>query len=577
MRKLLLLLIFMSCMLVMNAQVSKTLTLGTAGTLLSALSTDELNTVTNLSLSGSIDARDFKTMRDQMPQLSVLDLNGAIIYEYTGSEGTDTESNTYPDNTIPKYAFYKLGVKNTSLTSISISTSVTSIGEAAFGVCTGLDSVSFSSPSSLATIGRDAFGSCTSLTSISIPASVTSIERTAFAFCAKLDSVSFVSPSSLTTIGDFSFENCALTAIDIPASVTSIGNGAFAQCYGLTSVSFASPSSLTTIGYSAFISCKSLTSINIPASIISIGNAAFNSCSSLASVSFTSPSSLISIGEEAFQSCTVLTSVSIPALVTTIGNRAFFNSLAIESITVDANNASYSSSDGVLFDKDKSLLIYCPPAKAGSYTIPSTVDTIKNDAFNYCSGLTEIVLPSNLISIGELAFARCSNLTTISLPAAVVSISRRAFFNCSGFTSFYVNRATPADLSSSSGVFVGVDVDNCILYVPTGSKSEYASANQWEDFNQIVEMTSTSANQIQIDASYKIYPNPVTDILTIDLGGAFDGSALMTICNAQGTLIMKQQLDLQKTMVDLSKLSTGSYFIEVNSGSKTQSKVLIKR
>ena len=425
MRKLLLLLLFMSCMLFMNAQVSKSLTLDTAGTLLSALSADELSTVTNLTLSGSIDARDFKTMRDQMPQLSELDLTGAVIDEYTGSEGTVSEVNTYLVNTIPKYAFFKSGVRNTSLTSISIATSVTSIGEGAFAACTGLDSVSFASTTSLATIGRDAFQLCTALTSISIPASVTLIDRTAFAFCEKLDSVSFVSPSSLTTIGDYSFEYSVLTTINIPASVTSIGNGAFWQCGRLTSVSFATP--------------------------------------------------------------------------------------------------------------------------------------------------------SNLITIGESAFVSCSKLTTISLPASVSSIGRYAFLNCSGFTSFYVNRTTPVDLSSAFGVFDGVDVANCTLYVPEGSKSEYAGANQWKDFSHIVEMTSTSAKQIRIDASYHIYPNPVTDILTIDLGGAFDGSALMTICSAQGALIMKQQLDRQKTMVDLSKLITGSYFIEVNSGSKTQSKILIKR
>lgn len=542
----------MSCVLFINAQVSKSIKLDTAGTLLTTLSSNELNTVTNLTLTGSIDARDFKTMRDQMPLLSELDLNEVTIVEYKGSEGTVSTLNTYPANVIPKYAFYKSGVENKNLTSISIPTSVTSIDEGAFLKCTGLDSVSFASPSSLETIGNGSFQICAALTSISIPASVTLIDKTAFAFCHNLDSVSFVSPSSLTTIGSFSFEGCALTSINIPASVNSIGNGAFMDCARLKSVSFSSPSSLTTIGFSAFISCRSLTSVDIPASVISIG-------------------------KEAFQSCDALTSISIPASVTTIGDRAFYNSLAINSINVDADNSNYSSSDEALFNKDKTLLIYCPPAKAGNYTIPSTVTTVKNDAFDSCSDLTAITLPSNLTNIGELAFSRCSKITTFSLPATVSSIDQYAFFNCSDLTSLYVNRTNPVDLSSVLGVFVGVDVTNCTLYVPKGSKSEYASADQWKDFIHIVEMNPTSINQIRIDASYKIYPNPVTNILTIDLGDTYDSSALMTICNTRGALIMKQQLSQQKTLVDLSKLITGTYFIKVNLESKTQTKKLIKK
>lgn len=79
------------------------------------------------------------------------------------------------------------------------------------------------------------FSNCTLLESVNIPSSVTSIGRNAFAYCHYLESVTI--PSSVTNIGESAFEDCrSLTTISIPSSVTSIGKRAFMDCYGLTSM-----------------------------------------------------------------------------------------------------------------------------------------------------------------------------------------------------------------------------------------------------------------------------------------------------------------------------------------------------
>jgi hypothetical protein len=183
----------------------------TAGGLSAAITKagGNLNIVDSLTVTGTIDARDFVVMRDSMPVLSALNLSGVSIAAYTGTGGTVFYNGgsgiyVYAANAIPENALN--GCKG--LTSITIPSSVTSIGQFAFAGCTGLTSVTI--PSSVTSIGDYAFGGCTSLTSVTIPSSVTSIGEQAFYYCTALTSVTI--PSSVTSIGYEAFGNCSALA-----------------------------------------------------------------------------------------------------------------------------------------------------------------------------------------------------------------------------------------------------------------------------------------------------------------------------------------------------------------------------
>ena len=236
----------------------------------------------------------------------------------------------YDDNS--KSPWYN---NNSSITSVTIGTGVTSIGDYAFYKCTALTSVMI--PNSVTSIGDYAFYGCYMLTSVTIPNSVTSIGSAAFVNCGSLTSVTI--PNSVTSIGRSAFIYCSsLTspvynahvfafmptsysgAFTIPDGIESIAGGAFYYCSGLTSVTI--PNSVTSIGERAFYNCHSLTSMTIPNSVTSIGDNAFEDCSSLTSV--TIGTGVTSIGDYAFGACSGLTTVTIEAETPpTLGNRVF--------------------------------------------------------------------------------------------------------------------------------------------------------------------------------------------------------------------------------------------------------------
>ena len=176
----------------------------------------------------------------------------------------------------------------TSLTSLTFPASVTDIGDGAFEGCTKLASISVdgSNPdySSVGGVLFDknqttlvAYPAGNAVTSYTVPSSVTAIGNYAFYLCAKLGSVTL--PAGVTSIGDFGFFACSgLTGIAIPASVTSIGNQTFANCGKLTSVTI--PTSVTSIGFYAFAYCASLTAATFQGNAPTMGSSVFSNAAS---------------------------------------------------------------------------------------------------------------------------------------------------------------------------------------------------------------------------------------------------------------------------------------------------------
>lgn len=191
----------------------------------------EYGSITSLTIYGSIDARDFKTMRDSMTALTTVDISAATIVAYTGDSGTMIPNSSivsYPENAIPAWAFRLC----TRLTSIKIPTSVNSFGNNSFDHCSKLYSINI--PSAVTYIGEKAFEACASLTSIELPSLLDSISYGTFTG-AGITSITI--PSSVTSIDDYAFFCCTeLTTINIPLSVTTMGKYAFANCSDMSSI-----------------------------------------------------------------------------------------------------------------------------------------------------------------------------------------------------------------------------------------------------------------------------------------------------------------------------------------------------
>ncbi len=330
---------------------------------------------------------------------------------------------------------------------VTFGNSVTIIGASAFNGCTALTSITI--PETVETIGYSAFFGCASIASINIPGSVTLIGAYAFRDCTSLATITVDSKNEKYCSVDgvlFDKEKTELiqypigktdTSYTVPESVTSIGDHAFYDCSKLTSVTLGN--SVENLQWCAFNGCTSLTSITIPSSVIYIDFEVFYGCTSLTEIkvdaknesycsvdgvlfdkekteliqypaakaesTYTIPDSVMSVRESAFYGCSKLTSVTISGLASDLGNSPFSGSTSLTTIIVDAKNETYSSENGVLFDKEKTKLIKYPDAKADTkYTIPDTVKTIGLSAFHGCIDLTVVTIPASVTFIDVGAF-----------------------------------------------------------------------------------------------------------------------------------------------------------------------------
>ena len=443
-----------------------------------------------------------------------------------------------------------------NLTKVTIGGQVTNIEDSAFIGCYALTNIVFEENSQLTIIGVSAFQYCSSLTSIIIPEGVTSIGSYAFSGCSSLTSITI--PDSVTSIGNYAFQYCyrlvyvvnksslefnvgdystnssgelleivsdesevaivdidgnrykdyngeryfiknldGSSEIEIDSSCTQIYQYAFYDNANITSVTI--PNSVISIGVSAFQSCSSLTSVTIGDGVTSIGSSAFSYCYSLvyvvnkSSLEFnagnygTSSSwGLLEIvsdesevvfididgnrykdynGERYFiknldgsseieidSSCTQIyqyafydrddiTSVTIPNSVTSIGERAFDGCTSLTDVyyTGDINDwVSISFGDSSANPLSNGVNLYINGNELVTEANIDTATSIGNYAFYGFSSLTSVTIGDGVTSIGDWAFSDCSSLTSVTIGDGVTSIGEYAFYGCTSLTSITI-------------------------------------------------------------------------------------------------------------------------------------------
>jgi hypothetical protein len=239
--------------------------------------------------------------------------------------------------------------------------------------------------------------------------------------------------------------------------------------------------------------------ITIPATIsnlpvVSIQGGPYAYRNTLTNISI--PDSVTSIGNFAFQYCSSLISVSIGSGVTNIGEGPFTYCISLTAITMDAQNAFYSSVDDVLFDKSQATLVEYAGGLIGSYTIPDSVTSVADYAFAGCFSLTGVTIPTSVTNLGDNSFQFCPYLTNVTIPDSVTSIGEDSFSDnsrlrsviigsgvttigeyafayCNGLSSFYFKGNAPA---ADSSVFVS-DNNPTAYYLPGNTGWSGFSAN----------------------------------------------------------------------------------------------------
>jgi len=327
------------------------------------------------------------------------------------------------------------------------------------------------------------------ITELSIPEGVTVIENEAFAKCTGLVKVTF--PSSLESLGNNAFSRCELLKT-VDLSKTSVategtdshnmngvegnvnGQNCFADCISLESIKFPQNSKFKIVPAGFCKGCKRLTSLNIPDTVTEIDVSAFEGCILLESVKPSSKTMIIDAS--AFNGCTAITSFKIPNTVNVIGKSAFENCSKLETVIMN-EGLSLEYVWDYAFTR----------TKLQSITIPSTCDKLfmlRKGAFQDCSELASVIVNSDaLYTFDNSCFMNCVSLQKITIGENILTgIGENCFRNCKllGDIASKKHNIIKNVVNIGPGAFYGCETftEFCIPDVPTiGDNTFYGCKN----------------------------------------------------------------------------------------------------
>ncbi len=374
---------------------------------------------------------------------------------------------TIPDNvtSVGECAFYGCN----TLTEASIGANA-DIGKTVFRSCGKLGEITVSENNPYVSVednvlfNKDktrllAFAAANGITDYTVPETVTSIDDYVFYNNKNITSVTF--GSALKEIGDYAFGSCsALGSVNFSDGIEIIGDYAFNACSSLTSITI--PDSITAIGYSAFYGCNALADITLPDKNFSLGSYAFGN-TAYSTDENNSENGILYIGSHLISVESGTTELHIKDGTKNISSSGFgsgpytdvyipaslnesFSSLLCKVKTagysVAEDSEYYSAENGVLFNKDKTVLLKYPVESAATeYTVPDSVKVITDRAFESCKNLVKLIIPDSVNEIGTYAFNGSVLLSDVQLGSGIAKVGTYAFNNCDALTSIVIPTA----------------------------------------------------------------------------------------------------------------------------------------
>ena len=254
-----------------------------------------------------------------------------------------------------------------------------------------------------------------------------------------------------------------------------------------------------------------------------INDYAFKGCSALTTIKLNSSTSL-SIYSEAFANCTSLTTLNLTSNVYDIWGSAVNGCSNLKTITVSTLNKHLCDVNGIVYSKDKTELVRCPPGHNTTIfnhsSFPSTLEKIGNRAFATCKKIQMIHIPYGVKTI-EMCFQECTGLTTLQIPSSVTTFGYAMWGDIPNLTYFYYNFSTPP-----SGMPYGPysSAPRLTLYVPDEAIEAYKKATYWSTWKYIkggaYDVTTNDAMQT---LRYTIHSNKAETIN----GNSYAGRAML--------------------------------------------------
>ncbi len=487
-----------------------------------------------------------------------------------------------PDNVkeIRAYAFASCN----SLNFMTIPETITTMGYSVFSNCKSLNAVKL--PSKLKNLGPRSFANCKNLSVINLPETLLEIPHYCFMNCTNLSTVQL--PQNLKKIRDMAFYGCTnMKTIDIPKNVNSIWY-AFSGCTSMTSINVDAdnlyyssnngilydkemtklvrfpcgketleiiPESVTEIGSYSFSECKKLKEITIPKSILKINGNAFYDCTKLQDINFSE--GLLRIEQYAFEDCISLKSVELPASLNYFDHdyQIFGGCVSLTDVNVSESNNTFSSINGVVLNKNKTVVELCPEGKSGKYVVPETVTKIASSAFESCKKLTQVILPKKLSTIEDDAFWQCEGLRSIVFPKSVQKIGHSAFGLCIRMKkALFLGPAPKLETNKywdgdNLEPFYSCDKNFKVFYIYGNS----GFVKNWSGFKTVATLPKPFVKLMKVDSStiniswdkfkyateYKIYMSESRDGQYELIGSTTEGSYAFTGAEAGKTYYFK--------------------------------------